>query len=239
MLSRSKRVWLLPVIVSIIMVVINILVQQRFRPSSQVEKTEHGSFKEWPIDSDKQLAAKPQSFPQHQEQEKKTVFSEERLPEVGEHQLVTPIPSGQVSNQAIARLSSNQAIAPLSEKGGVDIPHGPADMTESGEFSGVSLVTDNGLIPLKWDVPYFDPPEWKIEFNPNREEMERLDVIAEEVNNPNTTEARRAALLAEREAIVKNAQRPTKYIGGVIVRRVLPNKEPDWWEEYHRQNPDQ
>jgi hypothetical protein len=68
--------------------------------------------------------------------------------------------------------------------------------------------------------------------------MKQLDAIAEEVNNPKTTEARRAAIIAKRDAIVKNAQRPKKYISGVVAMKNLPSKEPDWWKECYRRNPE-
>jgi hypothetical protein len=138
----------------------------------------------------------------------------------------------------VASKPSRQAPTRHSKRGVDDVPHAPADKIESGEFSGVSLVTENGLVPLKWGVPYFHPPEWKTEFNPTRKEMKRLDAIAEEVNNPKTTEARRAALIAKRDAIVKNAQRPKKYISGVVAMKNLPSKEPDWWKECHQRNPE-
>ena len=65
----------------------------------------------------------------------------------------------------------------------------------------------------------FDPPYWTVEFNPTLDELRRLDRIAEELKNPSIGDDERNALVAERESIIEIAQRPTKYISGVVISK--------------------
>ena len=65
----------------------------------------------------------------------------------------------------------------------------------------------------------FDPPYWTVEFNPTLDELRRLDIIAEELKNPSIGDDERNALVAESESIIEIAQRPTKYISGVVISK--------------------
>ena len=101
------------------------------------------------------------------------------------------------------------------------------------------LWTDQGPVPLQFGVPYFDPPEWKIKYLPTREEVKQLAQLTAEIEDATISEARRQVLIAQKEAIYQNAHRPTKSISGVMVTRGdEPPPDINFYEEYHRQNPE-
>lgn len=87
----------------------------------------------------------------------------------------------------------------------------------------------------------FDPPYWTVEFNPTLDELRRLDEIAEELKNPSTGDNERNALVAERESIIQIAQRPTKYISGVVISKNTDAEVPtdiNWYQLYEENFPD-
>jgi RNA polymerase sigma factor (sigma-70 family) len=85
----------------------------------------------------------------------------------------------------------------------------------------------------------FNPPYWTVEFSPTLDEMRRIDEINKELENPSITEDKRQALLTEKELIIKNAQRPTKYISGTVINQKgdIPDNI-DYYRIYEENFPD-
>lgn len=138
-------------------------------------------------------------------------------PVTDSEQIVTPVPD----KQKVTRISENNG-----------------QETDLGDVVAY-LWTDQGPIPLRDGVPYFNPPEWKIKYLPTRDEVKQLAQLTAEIDDANTSETRRQVLIAQKEAIYQNAHRPTKSISGVIVTKGdEPPPDINFYEEYHRQNPE-
>jgi RNA polymerase sigma factor (sigma-70 family) len=111
-----------------------------------------------------------------------------------------------------------QAIIPMEPSISKALPQVlPTTYTEKPSITE-SATNENGLIV---EMPYgkikFDPPYWKIEYNPTLDESKRIDEINEELKNLSIAEDKRQALLSEKELVIKAAQRPTKYISGIVI----------------------
>ena len=70
-------------------------------------------------------------------------------------------------------------------------------------------------------------------------DLKQLAQLTAEIEDATISEARRQVLIAQKEAIYQNAHRPTKSISGVMVTRGdEPPPDINFYEEYHRQNPE-
>lgn len=110
----------------------------------------------------------------------------------------------------------------------------------SAEESGTSE-EDGRVLEMPFGKVKFDPPYWTVEFNPTLDELRRLDEIAEELKNPSIGDDERNALVAERESIIEIAQRPTKYISGVVISKNTDAEIPtdiNWYQLYEENFPD-
>jgi hypothetical protein len=105
-----------------------------------------------------------------------------------------------------------------------------------------SISEEDGLVlEMPFGKVKFDPPYWTVEFNPTLDELRRLDEIAEELKNPSIGDDERSALVAERESIIEIAQRPTKYISGVVISKNTDAEVPtdiNWYQLYEENFPD-
>ena len=190
---------------------------EKIQPIVREEKSGHPPL--GPIKQPTQKQAQDEEMPQGRRSSLDKVASQKGSPQ--QQQLS---PSDQTTGEVIDTVSMSNA-----------------QKSEAPEKADGYLLTDHGPVPLQFGVPYFDPPTWKVEFNPTLEEMKQLDKIAAEVNDSATPESRRTALIAEREALIQKAQRPRKYISGTII---TPGDDPgptnvDWYKEYHRLHPEE
>ena len=114
--------------------------------------------------------------------------------------------------------------------------------TEGSSAEESSISEENGrVLEMPFGKVKFDPPYWTVEFNPTLDELRRLDRIAEELKNPSIGDDERNALVAERESIIEIAQRPTKYISGVVISRNTNAAIPtdiNWYQLYEENFPD-
>ncbi len=107
--------------------------------------------------------------------------------------------------------------------------------------SSISEEEDGRVLEMPFGKVKFDPPYWTVEFNPTLDELRRLDEIVEELKNPSIGDDERNALVAERESIIEFAQRPTKYISGVVISKNTDAEVPtdiNWYQLYEENFPD-
>ena len=113
---------------------------------------------------------------------------------------------------------------------------------EESSVEEPSISEENGrVLEMPFGKVKFDPPYWTVEFNPTLDELRRLDRIAEELKNPSIGDDERSALVAERESIIEIAQRPTKYISGVVISKGTDAAIPtdiNWYQLYEENFPD-
>ena len=114
--------------------------------------------------------------------------------------------------------------------------------TEESSVVESSISEEDGrVLEMPFGKVKFDPPYWTVEFNPTLDELRRLDEIAEELKNPSIGDDERNALVAERESIIEIAQRPTKYISGVVISKNAGAEVPtdiNWYQLYEENFPD-
>ena len=83
----------------------------------------------------------------------------------------------------------------------------------------IKKVDDFLIVEMPYGTIKFDPPEWKVEFNPTLEEFKQLDEIVKHLDEPDISTEERAILLVEKEKLIERCQRPSKHIGGSIIEK--------------------
>jgi RNA polymerase sigma factor (sigma-70 family) len=115
----------------------------------------------------------------------------------------------------------------------------PIADTEKSKVAGKIANEDELTVEMPFGTIKFNPPYWKVEFNPTLDEAKRIDEIDKELENPSIAEDKRQALLTEKELVIKNAQRPRKYISGTVTNQKgdIPNNI-DYYRIYEENFPD-